>query len=53
MDQSLIEEARIIADSITAALEQLTKIEEIDAVRQMLAEADELLKRAGERPSDD
>lgn len=50
MAQSNIEEARIIIEAAAVVLEN--PIPNLDAVRKMLKEADELLQRAGMCPSD-
>jgi hypothetical protein len=44
--RTLINEAKIVVDSAYVALDRLRDVSEIDAVRKMLAEADELLAQA-------
>jgi hypothetical protein len=44
--RTLIDEAKIVVDSAYAALDRLRNASEIDAVREMLKEADDLLAQA-------
>jgi hypothetical protein len=46
MNRLLIDEAKILIDSAYAALDRVKDLSEIDAIRQMLKEADELLSQA-------
>jgi hypothetical protein len=43
--RTIIDEAKIVVDSAYVALDQLTDPSEIDAIRRMLAEADDLLEK--------
>lgn len=46
MNRTLIDEARIVIDSIAVALKRLKDPSEIVSIREMLKEADELLAQS-------
>jgi hypothetical protein len=46
MNRLLIDEAKILLDSAIVALDRLKDESEIEAIREMLKEADELLAQA-------